>query len=533
MIHPLLQRQIRKICGAHHTIPDSLQPLLQAISEAYKGFYEDRDLIDRSLDLSSRELTDLNENLRHETDTLKIILNDLRSATAALRPSGYQISEWLTSKDEAKYLASSLTRLIYERKQTEEALKVRTLELEISKANIEQEKAKIETILQSIGDGVFVVDLAEKIILMNSVAVHLSGWAFDEAYGTQYKQIFQFILEKDENQPYPDFIAEVIKKGTVKTLANHTVLKRKDGTKIAISDSAAPLKDEKGKIFGCVVILRDVSRERELEKAKDNFISIAAHELRTPLGLMRWNIELMLMKKILSPDDTQNGLKKIHQNLLRMIDLVNDLLNVAKIDQGLARTKPELIDVVGLINMVIMDMSGMLTEKSVHIYFDHKQFSCQLYVDKKQFTEVIQNLLSNAIKYSYSNGQIVVTINHLNDNLRIAVVDQGIGIPVKDQNKVFSKFFRATNAIESKAEGSGLGLFVVKSYIESWGGRIWFESPWSKSPQSGMSPQSGSQTTPYAANGGTIFYIEIPCKKNNGQVNPDTIDQLHFEKETV
>ena len=207
-------------------------------------------------------------------------------------------------------------------------------------------------------------------------------------------------------------------------------------------------------------------------------------------------------------------LKKIHQNLLHMIDLVNDLLNVAKIDQGLAKAHPEFIDVAGLINMVIMDMSGMLRKKSVHIGFDHEHFSCQLYVDKKQFTEVIQNLLSNAIKYSYSNGEVVVTINDLNEKLCITVADHGIGIPVKDQDKVFLKFFRATNAMDSTIEGSGLGLFVVKSYIESWGGRVWFESPWS-------------------GKSGSIFSVELPCKKNNEQVKSDTIDQLYFQKEKV
>lgn len=505
MIHPLLQRQIRKLFGNNQTIPDTLQPLLQAISEAYDGFYEDRDLIERSLDLSSYELTNLNQKLKTETETLKVILNDLRSATGALRPSNDQITEWSTSKEEATYLASSLTRLINERKLAEEKLDNRTQELEISKANIEREKAKIETILQSIGDGVFVVDLESKIILMNNVAVDLSGWTADEAYGKSYRQIFQFIFEKAENRPYPDIIKEVIEKGIVKILANHTLLIRKDGAKVSISDSAAPLKDEEGKIFGCVVILRDVSRARELEKAKDNFISIAAHELRTPLGLMRWNLELLSLKKI-KLEYNDDAIKTIYQNILRMIDLVNNLLNVAKIDQGLVQTKPELVNVVEVIKSVITDMSGILPEKLVKISFnqtklsfDYEQSSCELYVDKKQFTEVMQNLLSNAVKYSYPNGQVLVEIAHIKDDLRIAVTDQGIGIPTTDQQMVFSRFFRAENATASNIEGSGLGLFVVKSYVESWGGKVWFASPWSK-------------------NGGTIFYITLPYKKDPKKV---------------
>lgn len=489
-MNQLLQRQIRKFCR-DTPIPENLSPLFHAVSDAYDGSYEDRTLMERSLDLSSQELIMANQKLRQETETLKIILNDLRDATAALRPSGYQISEWLTSKDEATYLASSLTRLINERKLTEEKLKSRTQELETSKSHIEQEKAKIEAVLRSIGDGVFAVNLEGKIILMNNVVCDLSGYTIEEAHGQHYRQIFHFMVEKDEQTPYPPFIEEVMEKGVIKGLANHTILVKKDGSRIPISDSAAPIKDEHNAILGCIVVLRDVSHERELEKAKDNFISIAAHQLRTPLAIMRWHIELILRHPTLIPE-VKTGIEKIHQSNLRMVALVGDLLNVSKIDQGLIQDQPEFINVEALVKNIVTDMAGLLKQKSVTVDLKTKQPLINIFLDKTRFTEVIQNLLSNGAKYSHPNGKITIVLELIENDMQISVIDEGIGIPAKDQQMVFSKFFRAANAIASDAEGSGLGLFVVKFYVERWGGTVWFTSP--------------------AANGlGTAFYVRLPC----------------------
>jgi len=481
-MHKLLERQIKKIFGDTNNVPPDLSNFLEVISETYDGFDQDRGLAERSIELSSSELLEANQLLREESERQKVILTDLRYATAALLPQKSASAGWLTSKDEAVYLASSLSRLIDQEKQHEK-------ELELSKLITEQEKAKAEAILKSIGDGVFAVDMKCRIMLMNAVAEDLSGFTFNEGRGKYYKEIFRFVKEKDPSSLYPSFIEDVIKTGAIKTLENHTMLINRQDIKIPVSDSAAPIKDEKGTVFGCIVVIRDASRERQLQQAKDEFISIVAHQLRSPLGSMRWNIEMILRQPNIS-DKINNKIKRIYQSNQRMITLVNDLLNVSIIEQGMIKETPRLTDVLKVLRSAVLEMETEAQKHKVSITIQSQEKHIpKIMIDPKRLREIIQNLLSNAIKYNVPGGKATFVVDHVGEFIKISVSDQGIGIPKKDQLRLFSKFYRADNAVQRDTTGSGLGLFVVKSYVEKWGGNISFES---------------------SENKGTTFHIELP-----------------------
>lgn len=483
-MNKLLDRQVRKFFGDSSKVPPQLLAFFESVSSTYDGFEEDRALTVRSLELSSQELIEANQKIREESERQKTILEALRTSTAVLRPEGGKSKEWLTSKDEAVYLANSLSRLIQEQKEHEK-------QLEVSKQRTEEEKAKAEAILQSIGDGVFAVGLDLKVMLMNPVAQKLSGFSFQEAYGKPYQGIFRFEKEKNPEDPYPDFVGEVVRTGATKELANHTLLVKKDGTKLPISDSAAPIKDSRGNIFGCIVVVRDASRERALEQAKDEFISIAAHQLRTPLGSMSWTMEMLLSKPDLAPDSREK-ISKIYNSNKRLTYLVNDLLNVSRIDQGKMLNDPKLIDVVSIIRTIMQELDEEAHRHRVSLELKINSPDIpQVSLDPMRFSEVIQNLLSNAIKYNIENGRVVIMLHNLGDHLNISVADTGIGIPKEGQGRVFSKFYRAENATKSDTTGSGLGLFVVKAYVEGWGGQIRFVSEEGK---------------------GTTFSIDIPYK---------------------
>lgn len=484
-MNKLLLRQIKKAFGDETKIPQGLSSFLEIISEAYDGFDQDRDLTVRSLELSSQELLEANQKIRSESERQKAIIEALRAATAVLRPTT-DTKEWLTSKDEAIYLASSLKKLIEEEKQHE-------IELEKSKTVIEEEKAKAEAVLQSIGDGVFAVDLNYKVMLMNAVAEQLSGFSFTEAQGKYYRDIFQFVQEKNPESPYPLFVEEVIRLGTVKKLANHTLLIRKDQTKLPVSDSAAPIKDDKGNIFGGIVVVRDASREREVERVKDEFISIAAHQLRTPLGSMRWIIE-MLLKYPETPQKVRDKIELVNKSNQRMIILVNDLLNVSRVDQGKVQNEPSLTDICEIIKAAVSEIDAEAQKRKVSIELRLSSDIPKIMIDFKRFRDVIQNLLSNAVKYNVEGGKAVIIAMLVANYIRISVVDDGIGIPKEDQQRVFSKFYRAANAAKSDTTGSGLGLFVVKSYVEEWGGSVRFQSVEGK---------------------GSTFYLELPVNVKN------------------
>ncbi len=376
------------------------------------------------------------------------------------------------------------------RENLEKLVQQRTAELEETKIHLEEKvaartielrdaKSRVETILTSIGDAVFAVDLSGNIILMNSIAEELSGVKFTDAVGKHYTLIFRFISEEQPNVPYGPFVENVISSGKKQNLAAHTQIVQKNGTKITISDSAAPIVGVDGKIIGCVVVFRDFSRERELEKAKDTFLSIAAHQLRTPLGSMRWNLEMLLAEDVGSLDpEVKKVITQIYENDKRLINLVNDLLNVSRIDQKRVAFEPILTDIIGLTRNIIKEVDGLAKKRSIKIDFIFDiRHAFEITIDKKRYIEAIENLLSNAIKYSQFGGQVTIAIDRMaNRMVQITITDSGIGIPEKDKGNIFAKFFRAENAIKSETEGTGLGLYVVKSYIEDMGGQISYTS---------------------------------------------------------
>lgn len=352
-----------------------------------------------------------------------------------------------------------------------------TNQLAIEKNNLQQEKNKISAILSSIGDAVLVVDREEKIISINGVAEGLCGYHLDEAVGKKYNEIFNFILEKTPDVLYTDFIAEVIKTESIYEMPDHTILISKDGRHIPVADSAAPIHDKDGNVFGCVLVLRDTTHERELEKAKDDFLSVAAHQLRTPLGSMKWSLEMLLNGDFGKINHKFDELfKKLSENNQRMIKLVNDLLNSSRIDQGRVADNPIKVNIEDIVKTVIKELEIETKQKLIKVSIEIKNTLPSIIIDPVRFHEVITNLVSNAIKYNKNKGSITIIIKKQTDDILLSIADTGIGIPYEDQKRLFSKFFRAANAVHSETDGTGLGLFVVKSYIESWGGKICLKS---------------------------------------------------------
>jgi signal transduction histidine kinase len=226
-----------------------------------------------------------------------------------------------------------------------------------------------------------------------------------------------------------------------------------------------------------------------VEKILDDFLSIAAHELRTPLGGMKWRIEL-LIKKNPGDGELQKDLMHLADSNRRSIEVVNDLLGVSKITRKTLLSDPKQVNLKSVINDVIKELTQEMEIKKVTIYLSCPEDLIVL-VDAQQFQQVIENLLSNAVKYGKENGHIQISVEKSKPKfVRIIITDDGIGIRAADQKKIFNKFFRAENAVFIAGEGTGLGLFVAKTFIEKAGGKIWFAS---------------------VEGQGTTFYIEVPC----------------------
>jgi signal transduction histidine kinase len=253
----------------------------------------------------------------------------------------------------------------------------------------------------------------------------------------------------------------------------------RSGKRIPISGTCSLIRDERQEVIGAIAVFQDVTKKHELDQLKDSFLSVAAHQLRTPLGSMRWSMELLLNGDLGElPDEAKEVLGQIYENSQRMTTLVNDLLDVSRIDQNRGHEEKKPVDLGGLLMDVVRTLSPEAEKHAVAISMALPSDSLPaIMAPPKHLYEAMENIVSNAIKYNRNeNGKVHIAAEDIGRAVLITVSDNGIGIPKKDQSKIFSKFFRASNALLRETEGSGLGLSVVKSYIEESGAQVWFES---------------------------------------------------------
>lgn len=367
-------------------------------------------------------------------------------------------------------------------------------DLEVEKIKIQKEEAKDRAIIESIGDGVLFIDRDGTILMANPAAGSLLGTEMGALVG---KTMEDAIMATDESgspiAPDQRLYQIVLKTGQPMRLTSATskyYYGKSDGKRFPVGVTVTPVYIG-GKITGVIEVFRDVSREKEIDRMKTEFLSVAAHQLRTPLGSMRWNME-MILKGFVGPvsDKVADVIRQLYASDLRIISLVNNLLDVSRIDQNRTEDVPELTDVTAVIQAAVTEVEPESKRRNVTVHVDiDPRVIPKIVIDQRKFREVIQNLITNAIKYNSKDGSVYISAVRGEGTLRISVRDTGVGIADKDKDRIFSKFFRGANAVKIDTEGTGLGLFVVKSYVEGWGGNIWFES---------------------VENKGTTFFVEIP-----------------------
>ncbi len=237
---------------------------------------------------------------------------------------------------------------------------------------------------------------------------------------------------------------------------------------------------------GMLLVRRDLEltqaneQLRNLDEIKSGFISVVAHQLRTPLSGIKWTLNLLQNGDLGSlTEEQKNFLMKAYESNDRMISLVNDLLGADRIDSGKARYTLLPLPLVSVIESVLFEMTPQATARGLTISFEKSRTPFpEVLADAERIRAVLQNLIENAVKYSRSGGAILVALSQPSpEYAQVAIQDNGIGIPKEDQRNIFSRFFRAENAVKIETEGSGLGLYIAKSIVERHGGRIWFESP--------------------------------------------------------
>jgi PAS domain S-box-containing protein len=393
--------------------------------------------------------------------------------------SSLRISPIFDAQGEISFFVG-IERDITEERQSQLKIVRHAALLENANAFIAAEKERAESILRylkSIGEGVFATDTRGQIIFMNETAEFMVGKSLESVGDTSAHTHFSFVHKAHDGDELLDITEITLREKRMITFPQNTFLGRAD-KHIPISGTCSLIRDEKHSIIGTITVFQDVTKRHELDQMKDSFLSVAAHQLRTPLGGMRWNMELLLDGDLgRLPKKAHESIQQIYENSQRMILLVNDLLNVARIDQNRGHEEKTSVDIAKILFDVVKAMYGEATRRDVKIIFKktHVSFS-PILAPAKHFYEAFQNLISNSIKYNKPGGTVTITLTKKKSNIVIVVADTGIGIPESDQSKIFSKFFRAPNAIHKETEGSGLGLSVVKSYLEEAGASIRFES---------------------------------------------------------
>lgn len=224
-------------------------------------------------------------------------------------------------------------------------------------------------------------------------------------------------------------------------------------------------------------ITRFVGQLSKLNRMKSEFVSVASHQLRTPLSAIRWETELLLSKHVEGLDARQlKTIENISSLSHKMTRLVNDLLDVAQIDQKRLILKRKPFDLAKNVETSLEELKPIFYERHIEYAFKAEKNLPMAVADQEKMKLVVDNLIGNAVKYTTSGGKVEIGLFQRKENLVFEVKDNGVGIPEEQQDRVFQKFFRSDNAAKYQTEGTGLGLYIAKNVIEQLGGKIWFQS---------------------------------------------------------
>ena len=375
--------------------------------------------------------------------------------------------------DNLKELIQEDQRKTSQIKLSREKLRASHKVLKKAKNNIEEEKAKAEALLGSLGEGIIAFDLEGNIILINKEAERMFGKPPNDIIGKSLNKVYKFKNKKDEViriDNYP--ITDVVK--NKKRLFTVTYFIRKVSKPLPLATTASPILIG-NKIIGVIATFRDITKEQQIDQAKTEFVSLASHQLRTPLTAINWLLEELVRTTDLKKMQKEYAQDAINSNK-RMIRLVNDLLNVSRLEAGSISVIPKKVNLINLIKDVIKEFKLQIEKNHQKIKFIQPKTKAIIEVDPQLLRQILSNLISNAIKYSGKNTTVTIKLTKKHKKAIISVKDQGIGIPKDQQHRMFQKFFRTGEAAKRSTTGSGLGMYIVKKITEACNAKISFTS---------------------------------------------------------
>jgi two-component system phosphate regulon sensor histidine kinase PhoR len=327
------------------------------------------------------------------------------------------------------------------------------------------QQSKTVSLVESLKDGVMMYNDNRDFVLTNKTFSQFTGLS---KKNFSLPELYRLIPESG----LEDMVKASIEEGKISSITDVSLANK------FFEIIVLPVKESQGKIVGGAIIIHDVTRLKTIDRMKTEFVSVASHQLRTPLTGIKLFTEMLIREQVGKLKKEQKEyLQNIYESTNRMVSLVNDLLNVSRIESGKIKLKPQSIDIIKLINEIVDEVLPLAEKKGQTISLNFKAKNLKIKHDKNLIRQAFNNLIVNAIRYSPGKkGKIEIFSKLEGKSIVISIKDNGIGIPKESQGRIFEKFFRAENAVITATEGTGLGLYTSKMIVELINGELWFVS---------------------------------------------------------
>lgn len=356
-------------------------------------------------------------------------------------------------------------------------------------AQLSQVSSKSDVIINSIADGVVVIDSHGIVQLINPAAQTMLGWPNRDAVGLDYRSVVKLV--DTAGNPVADELSPIrqVMASNKSATNNDFILVTKSSKKVLVSLVVSPVGEDSHQT-GVIAVFRDITREKEEERQKAEFISTASHEMRTPVASIEGYLGLAMNPATAVIDEkAKSYLQKAHEATQHLGRLFQDLLTVSKAEDARLIPRQQAIDMISFTREVVEGLQQKAKEKGIFVSYapgdqdtdGNKRITPMYYalVDSDHMREVLSNLLDNAIKYTMQ-GSVTVDVKGDNDNVTVSVADTGLGIPPEDLPHLFQKFYRVDNSDTRTIGGTGLGLYISRRLTEANSGHIKVTSTYGK-----------------------------------------------------
>lgn len=340
----------------------------------------------------------------------------------------------------------------------------------------EEEKQLDDAIMESIAESLTVINKDGQIMVFNPETERLTGYRQSEVEYRLYRKVLEF-TDKDGRELKKNPITEALKTGKPVQISikDGYYLKNQNKELIPISVSIAPILDKEKNIQGVAATIQDISTEKELDQVKDEFVYVVAHELGNPIFALDGYLSILQDQQKKYDKETKDIISSARSVNSQLSELVNDLLEVVRNEQGTLTFDLTPTDLSIIIEKVLQNAQFKAKAKKITIDYQKVKMP-KVKANEQKIKEVLTNFVDNAIKYTPNGGKVFITQKQDGTEVVTSVRDNGYGIKKEDQEKLFTKFYRVKTKKTAEISGTGLGLFICRQIVEKCGGRVWAES---------------------------------------------------------